>query len=185
LKGTCWEQRKTTSDSALKISGFRVSPGFSADAAWWILRRMLKAELPGWKMHNWWWERVGFGSTDAWERYRNWVHFGFLKGIGIWGIFAVSGLLPWSAVCCYFTGHKQCKHQHFQWPGSQWIHAECDNREVLEIAVLEIACSCNFVICTVKSIHILREVVKLFPSIHPSRHLSMDGIIQGRKPWQK
>jgi hypothetical protein len=37
---------------------------------------------------------------------------------GIWGIFAVSGLLPWSAVCCYFTGHKQCKHQDFQRPGS-------------------------------------------------------------------
>jgi hypothetical protein len=55
LKGTCWEQRKTTSDSALKISGFRVSPDFSADAAWQILRMMLKAELPGWKMHNWWW----------------------------------------------------------------------------------------------------------------------------------
>ncbi len=28
-------------------------------------------------------------------------------------------------------------------------------------------------------------VVKLFPSVHPSRHPSMDGIIQGRKPWQK
>jgi hypothetical protein len=33
MLGTCWEQRKTTSDSALKISGFRVSPDFSANAA--------------------------------------------------------------------------------------------------------------------------------------------------------
>lgn len=23
-----------------------------------------------------------------------------------WGIFGVSGLFPWSAVCCYFTGQK-------------------------------------------------------------------------------
>ncbi len=37
----------------------------------------------------------------------------------------VSGLLPWSAVCCYLTGHKQCKHQDFQQPGSWWIHTEC------------------------------------------------------------
>jgi hypothetical protein len=38
---------------------------------------------------------------------------------------AVSSLFPWSAVCCYLTGHKQCKHQDFQRPGSRWIHAEC------------------------------------------------------------
>jgi hypothetical protein len=38
---------------------------------------------------------------------------------------AVPGLFPWSAVCCYLTGHKQCKHQDFQRPGSPWIHAEC------------------------------------------------------------
>jgi hypothetical protein len=26
----------------------------------------------------------------------------------------------------YLIGHKQCKHQDFQWPGSsRWIHAEC------------------------------------------------------------
>jgi hypothetical protein len=37
----------------------------------------------------------------------------------------VSGLLPWSAVCCYLTGDKQCKHQDFQQPGSRWIHEEC------------------------------------------------------------
>jgi hypothetical protein len=30
-----------------------------------------------------------------------------------------------SAVCCYLTGHKQCKHQDFQRPGSPWIHVEC------------------------------------------------------------
>jgi hypothetical protein len=41
-----------------------------------------------------------------------------------WGIFAVFDFLPWSAVCCYLTccyltGHKQCKHQDFQRPGSQ------------------------------------------------------------------
>jgi hypothetical protein len=41
-----------------------------------------------------------------------------------WGIFSISGLLPWSAVCCYLTGHKQCKHQDFQWPRSRWIHAK-------------------------------------------------------------
>ncbi len=29
-------------------------------------------------------------------------------------------------ICCYLTGHKQCKHQDFQRPGSRWIHAECD-----------------------------------------------------------
>ncbi len=58
----------------------------------------------------------------------------------------VSGLLPWSAVCCYLTGHKQCKHQDFQRPGSQWIHAECGIYRGFESVV----CSCNFVICTVK-----------------------------------
>jgi hypothetical protein len=42
-----------------------------------------------------------------------------------WEIFAVSSLFPWLAVCCYFTGHKQGKHQDFQQPGSRWIHAEC------------------------------------------------------------
>jgi hypothetical protein len=25
---------------------------------------------------------------------------------GIWGIFAISGLLPWLAICCYLKGHK-------------------------------------------------------------------------------
>jgi hypothetical protein len=35
-----------------------------------------------------------------------------------WGIFAIIGLLPWLVVCCYLTGHKQCKHQNFQRPGS-------------------------------------------------------------------
>jgi hypothetical protein len=43
----------------------------------------------------------------------------FLYSIGIWGIFVVSDLLPWSAICCYLTGHKQCKHEGFQWPGSR------------------------------------------------------------------
>ncbi len=42
-----------------------------------------------------------------------------------WGIFVVSGLFSWLVVCCYLTGHKQCKHQDFQWPWSQWIHSEC------------------------------------------------------------
>jgi hypothetical protein len=32
---------------------------------------------------------------------------------------SISGLLPWSAVCCYLTGHKQCKQQDFQQPRSQ------------------------------------------------------------------
>jgi len=27
-----------------------------------------------------------------------------------WGIFAISSFLPWSAVCCYLTSHKQCEH---------------------------------------------------------------------------
>ncbi len=35
------------------------------------------------------------------------------------------GLFPWSDVCCYFTDHKQCKHQDFQRPGPRLIHAEC------------------------------------------------------------
>jgi hypothetical protein len=35
------------------------------------------------------------------------------------------------------------------------------------------------------SLHIVKDVGKFFSSIHPSRHPSMDGIIQGRKPWQK
>jgi hypothetical protein len=35
-----------------------------------------------------------------------------------WGIFAVSDLFPWSVICCYLMGHKQCKHQDFQRPGS-------------------------------------------------------------------
>jgi hypothetical protein len=34
-----------------------------------------------------------------------------------WDIFVVSSVLPWLAVCCYLTGHKQCKHQDFQRPG--------------------------------------------------------------------
>jgi hypothetical protein len=36
-------------------------------------------------------------------------------------------------------------------------------------------------------LHIVKDVVvvKLFTSIHPSRHPSMDGIIQVIKPWQK
>ncbi len=36
-------------------------------------------------------------------------------------------------------------------------------------------------------LHIVKDVVvvKLFPSIHLSHHPSMDGIIQGRKRWQK
>jgi hypothetical protein len=39
-------------------------------------------------------------------------------------------------------------------------------------------------------LYIVKDVVVVFreafnPSIHPSRHPSMDGIIQGRKPWQK
>jgi hypothetical protein len=29
-------------------------------------------------------------------------------------IFAVSGLFQWSAVCCYLTGHKLCKHQIYR-----------------------------------------------------------------------
>jgi hypothetical protein len=68
---------------------------------------------------------------------------------GIWGIFVVSGLLPWSAVCCYLTGHKQCKHQDFQRPGSRWIHAECG----IQRGFGNVVCSCNFVICTVKYTH--------------------------------
>jgi hypothetical protein len=58
-------------------------------------------------------------------------------------IFAISCLFPWSAVCCYLTGHssKQCKHQDFQRPGSQWIHGN-------------VVCNYNFVICTVKYTHL-------------------------------
>jgi hypothetical protein len=63
---------------------------------------------------------------------------------------AVSGLLPWSAVCCYLTGHKQCKHQDFQRPGSRWIHAECGIQRGFGNGV----CSCNFVICTIKYTHL-------------------------------
>jgi hypothetical protein len=61
----------------------------------------------------------------------------------------VSGLSPWSAVCCYLTGHKQCKHQDFQQPGSRWIHAECG----IKRGFGNVVCSCNFVICTVKYTH--------------------------------
>jgi hypothetical protein len=42
-----------------------------------------------------------------------------------WGIFAVSGLFPWLVVCCYLMGHKECKYQDFQQPGSWWIYVEC------------------------------------------------------------
>ncbi len=35
-----------------------------------------------------------------------------------WGIFAISSLLPWSAICCYLKSHKQCKHQDFRRPRS-------------------------------------------------------------------
>ncbi len=64
-------------------------------------------------------------------------------------IFAISGLFPWSAVCCYLTGHKQCKHQDFHWPGSQWIHAKCG----IQRGFGDVVCSCNFVVCTVKYTH--------------------------------
>ncbi len=43
-----------------------------------------------------------------------------------WNIFIVCDLFSWSAVCCYLTGHKQCKHQDFQRPRSWWMHAKCD-----------------------------------------------------------
>ncbi len=66
-----------------------------------------------------------------------------------WGIFVVSGLFPWSAVCCYLMGHKQCKHQDFQQPGSQWIHAEGG----IQKGFGNVVYSCNFVICTVKYTH--------------------------------
>jgi hypothetical protein len=59
------------------------------------------------------------------------------------------GLLSWSAVRCYLMGHKQCKHQDFQWPGSRWIHAECG----IYRGFGNVVCSCNFVICTVKYTH--------------------------------
>jgi len=48
-----------------------------------------------------------------------------------WGIFVISGLLPWSAVCCYLMGHKQCKHQDFQGPGEYVQNVVY--REVLEM----------------------------------------------------
>jgi len=35
-----------------------------------------------------------------------------------WGICVVSNLFPWLAICCYLTGHKQCKYQDFQRPRS-------------------------------------------------------------------
>jgi hypothetical protein len=38
-------------------------------------------------------------------------------------------------------GHKQCKHQDFQRPGSQWIHAKCD----IYKGFGNVVCSCNFV----------------------------------------
>jgi len=63
-----------------------------------------------------------------------------------WGIFAITGLLPWLVVCCYLTGHKQCKHQNFQRPRSWWIHAKCG----ISRGFGNVVCSCNFVICTVK-----------------------------------
>ncbi len=58
--------------------------------------------------------------------------------------------LPWSAVCCYLTGHKQCKHQHFQRPGSPWIHVEPG----IQRGFGNVVCSCNSVICTVKYTHL-------------------------------
>ncbi len=60
------------------------------------------------------------------------------------------GLSPWSAVCRYLTGHKQCKHQDFQQPGSLWIHAECGMQRDFG----NVVCSCNSVICTVKYTHL-------------------------------
>jgi len=63
-----------------------------------------------------------------------------------WGIFAITGLLPRLAVCCYLTSHKQCKHQDFQRPRSRWIHAKCG----LSRGFGNVVCSCNFVICTIK-----------------------------------
>ncbi len=62
----------------------------------------------------------------------------------------VSDLLPWSAVCCYLTGHTQCKHQDFQQPGSPWIHTECG----MQRGFGNVVCSCNFIICTVKYTHL-------------------------------
>jgi hypothetical protein len=34
-------------------------------------------------------------------------HHQFPVQVAFGGIFAISGLLPWSAVCCYLTDHKQ------------------------------------------------------------------------------
>jgi hypothetical protein len=49
-----------------------------------------------------------------------------MPGPGLWS-------LPWSAVCCYLTGHKQCKHQDFQQPGSHEYMRNVVCREVLEM----------------------------------------------------
>jgi hypothetical protein len=65
--------------------------------------------------------RGGGATPRFWYQYQQQTQHWTLNNVGY---IIVSSLL--AAVCCYLTGHKQCKHQDFQRPGSQWIHAECD-----------------------------------------------------------
>ncbi len=45
----------------------------------------------------------------------------------------VSGLLPWSAVFCYLTGHKQCNIKIFSGQGPDGYMRNVVHREVLEM----------------------------------------------------
>jgi hypothetical protein len=129
LKGTCWEQRKTTLDSALKISRFRGSPDFSADAAWQILKMMLKAELPGWKMHNWWWGGGG-RESGIWVdgRMREVERLGRFRILERdWDLGYICHLRSFAMVSCMLLSHgsQAVQTSRFSTAKVPWIHAEC------------------------------------------------------------
>jgi hypothetical protein len=51
----------------------------------------------------------------------------------IWGIFAVSSLLPWSAVCCYITATSGANIKIFSSQGPDEYMRNVVYREVLEM----------------------------------------------------
>jgi hypothetical protein len=52
---------------------------------------------------------------------------------GIWGIFAVSGLLQWSAVCCYLRGPSSANIKIFSGQGLDEYMRNVVYREVFEM----------------------------------------------------